>query len=657
MTLDALRKVMRPKVEGTIYLNELFSQNTLDFFVVFSSATSINGNPGQSAYSAANLFMAALAEQRRRQGLAASVMHIGPIFGIGYIAQAIDETTIFAESTMRSGGYMATSEYDFHQLFAEAVLAGMPGSHAPFEIVSGFRHADSNSLSPPLWLLSPMMSHFIRNHGSTEQAASSASMISVKAQLATARNPDEVFKIVQSAFYAKAESLFQLDSIETSEMDLSSTSLSRMGIDSLSAVEIRGWFLQTMEVNIPVLKILNNASIGELVGIATDSIIAKTTKSSEQTGREEISKNDGGELAPDPLLTTGFLRNNPSETLLGHASNTFALSFSQEMFWFLWSSLSDKSSLNHTGWARIKGKIRVEDLKHAALSMGIHHQILRARFFKQGNVPVQSIMETSRLKLEHRQIKGEHEVQGAAQVLNAAVLDVEQGDSVRLLLLSVSPTTHFLVFAIHPLVMDGFSFQIFLTQLMGLYSNPHLELPMRQYLEHAEKQHKDFESGLFDQELQFWKAEFSTMPPPLPVLKLSSLNTRPRLSVYENETAVLRITKETRSLIQTVCRRYSVTAFHFYLATFRALLERYTEDSSDIVVGVGDANRTEDDMMDVIGPFINLLPVRLRTRSNTKFEDLLEHARLQTLGALQSSRIPFQVLLSRYKDFIPYYAV
>lgn len=76
-------KVTRPKVEGSIYLDELFQDTSLDFFVFFSSLAAVTGNLGQSNYSAANCFMSGLAEQRRQKGLAASVINIGPVLESG----------------------------------------------------------------------------------------------------------------------------------------------------------------------------------------------------------------------------------------------------------------------------------------------------------------------------------------------------------------------------------------------------------------------------------------------------------------------------------------------------------------------------------------------------------------------------------------------
>ena len=45
---DQLRRVLEPKAKGAQYLHELAQGLALDFFVMFSSATTLFGNPGQA---------------------------------------------------------------------------------------------------------------------------------------------------------------------------------------------------------------------------------------------------------------------------------------------------------------------------------------------------------------------------------------------------------------------------------------------------------------------------------------------------------------------------------------------------------------------------------------------------------------------------------
>jgi NADPH:quinone reductase-like Zn-dependent oxidoreductase/acyl carrier protein len=85
--LDAARflRVLRPKLDGAWNLHELTRNLPLDLFILFSSATTLLGNPGQANYVAANAAVEALAALRRCQGLAACAITWGPIADVGVL--------------------------------------------------------------------------------------------------------------------------------------------------------------------------------------------------------------------------------------------------------------------------------------------------------------------------------------------------------------------------------------------------------------------------------------------------------------------------------------------------------------------------------------------------------------------------------------------
>ncbi|MCS1407962.1 MAG: Polyketide synthase PksN [Verrucomicrobia subdivision 3 bacterium] len=64
--VDEFRSVLRPKVAGAVHLDEAWGGRELDFFVMFSSAAAIAGNPGQADYATANAFLDAFARRRER---------------------------------------------------------------------------------------------------------------------------------------------------------------------------------------------------------------------------------------------------------------------------------------------------------------------------------------------------------------------------------------------------------------------------------------------------------------------------------------------------------------------------------------------------------------------------------------------------------------
>jgi NADPH:quinone reductase-like Zn-dependent oxidoreductase/acyl carrier protein len=82
-----LTAVFAPKIKGALNLHQFTKTLALDFFVLYSSATTFFGNPGQANYVAANYFLEALAAHRRACGLPATSAGWGPIDDVGYLAR------------------------------------------------------------------------------------------------------------------------------------------------------------------------------------------------------------------------------------------------------------------------------------------------------------------------------------------------------------------------------------------------------------------------------------------------------------------------------------------------------------------------------------------------------------------------------------------
>jgi acyl carrier protein len=107
MTQQQLQTVMAPKIKGAWNLHKLTENLSLDFFVMYSSATTYVGNPGQANYVAANSYLESLASYRQSNNLPASYAAWGAISDVGFLARN-EETKEALQS--RLGGHALNSD-------------------------------------------------------------------------------------------------------------------------------------------------------------------------------------------------------------------------------------------------------------------------------------------------------------------------------------------------------------------------------------------------------------------------------------------------------------------------------------------------------------------------------------------------------------------
>lgn len=193
LSYENMMAVLDPKVTGTQLLDELFYDTPLDFFIVMSSLTSVVGNSGQSNYTAANMFMVALAEQRRRRGVAGSAIAISSLIGIGYVERSSDfDAEYFAKI-----GYRNISEPDLHQLFAEAILVGRPGCPDSSEITTGLEPFFPERNAKAQFFEDIRFNHFIKDRQDGQDLGSKGSILSIRMQLAEATTKDDAATIIK----------------------------------------------------------------------------------------------------------------------------------------------------------------------------------------------------------------------------------------------------------------------------------------------------------------------------------------------------------------------------------------------------------------------------------------------------------------------------
>lgn len=199
--------------------------------------------------------MSGLAAQRRSHGLAASVLDIGVLYGIGYVNR-IEGAEIYA--SLRRQGYLPISEHDVHDMFTEAVAASKPECGSLVQISTGLNRWSPNAQNPLPWHRDARFSHH-RALNNKESAGKNiaGSSETIKGLLNASQDKASIVDHLQKAFSAHLETMLHL-----AQGSLDPTvAIIDLGVDSLAAVEIRTWFLKEVGKDMPVLKVLGGASV------------------------------------------------------------------------------------------------------------------------------------------------------------------------------------------------------------------------------------------------------------------------------------------------------------------------------------------------------------------------------------------------------------
>ncbi|KAF7587612.1 hypothetical protein BBP40_006993 [Aspergillus hancockii] len=663
MSLEQFQRVLRPKVEGTKLLDELFHDTPLDFFIATSSIIAAIGWTGQANYAAANLFMTALMYQRKQRGVPGSAIGIPAVRGIGYAAQG-DNFDFDAFSALR---YVPASEQDVWTLFAEAIHSGRPDSAEEAELQAGIDYMPTNLSLPRGHMRDIKLSHYMLDQNISAGPEDQGHGAQVKAQLDRAKAPEEIHGIIRDAFVTHLKRILQIpveDSIEES------VPLIELGIDSLVAVLIRTWFLKELDVDIPFLKILSGGSISTLLDATMASYASLATKgltsTSSVTSAEECNTGSSSSHASSatypltPITPTSDDGDGSRVGLqmeVGSDSKKLTchqpMSFGQARFWFLQEYLADKTSLNFSVSLCMRGPLRLDMFERAVEEVIGRHDALRLCFFwsdGDARVPLQGTMANSLICLEKKQVHSEQEAKQELDHLQCHVYDLEKGVTVRLLLLTISDTHHYFLIGCHHIALDGPSVQLLISELNTIYSGKGQSLaslpPHSQYLEFATQQRRAYESGAMESDLEFFRREIPKNPRPIDLFPFAKISSRMVMEQHKSYRATMRLQPTAAKRVKKVARRLGCTSFHVYLSVLQTLIWRLLPDTDAFFVGISDSNRVDQAFMNTLGCLINILPIKCsRDKVSQRLGDMIRTTRDRVFEALQHSKVPFDVLL------------
>ncbi|MEM7132773.1 MAG: type I polyketide synthase [Chloroflexota bacterium] len=245
-------RVMAPKVAGALNLHAATLEQPLDFFVMFSSISSLIGNVGQGNYVAANAFLDGFAHYRRAQGLPATTINLGVLAEVGVVAR--DEQI---EQLLSSAGISGFTTQQVLQAL-ETIIERKPVQVGLFDV-----DWQQQRKSNPRLAQSSRFAHFMQ--GDIQANGSGTALLAELRTLA----PEERLAFVANRVRDGLAAVLQLP-VEKIDLDQKSNLL---GVDSLMALELKQKLDSEFGVEIPTMQLLNGPTVTQMAQILLREVV------------------------------------------------------------------------------------------------------------------------------------------------------------------------------------------------------------------------------------------------------------------------------------------------------------------------------------------------------------------------------------------------
>ncbi len=325
------------------------------------------------------------------------------------------------------------------------------------------------------------------------------------------------------------------------------------------------------------------------------------------------------------------------------------LSYAQERQWFLWQLEPESAAYHIPAALRLRGGLDVVALQRSFERLAQRHESLRTRFRQEGLRTVQVVDADGQLQVSRHNLANvdDASLRAAVEAEMARPFDLRTDALLRISLFEVAPNDHVLVMVQHHIVSDGWSMQLMVEELVQLYAaysqGREAALPALpiQYPDYAVWQREWMEAGERERQLAYW---IGLLGGEQPVLELPFDRPRPAEQSFRGARLEFELGAERARRLKALAQRQGASTFMLLLASFQALLYRYS-GQSDIRVGVPVANRNRVETERLIGFFVNTQVLKADIDGQMGFDRLLHQVRQRSLEAQAHQDLPFEQLV------------
>jgi Condensation domain len=318
----------------------------------------------------------------------------------------------------------------------------------------------------------------------------------------------------------------------------------------------------------------------------------------------------------------------------------YKLSSAQKRLYFLYAVDNNMIAYNISHVIRLKGDLNIDRLCETFKKLITRHESLRTSFVEIDGEPVQKVSEYINFHVDRFTA---NEV-NLSQIINQFIRPFNLGESplLRAGVIELTQEEHVLMIDMPHIISDGVSGSILVKEFTALYKDEPLEPLKLQYKDFSEwEQSNDFQLRMARHK-RFWLDDFSDT---IAVLELPTDFTRPLERKYEGGCLDISIGMEDVYKLKKIGEEAGCTLFIVLLSVYYVLLSKMS-GQGDIVIGINTTGRQHADVENVIGLFVNTIPVRTIEKEQINFSELLASIRSKVISCLDHQSYPYEQLLS-----------
>jgi amino acid adenylation domain-containing protein len=329
------------------------------------------------------------------------------------------------------------------------------------------------------------------------------------------------------------------------------------------------------------------------------------------------------------------------------------LSLMQQRVWYLEQLQLGRTVFNVPSAHRLHGPLDIDALGRAFAALVQRQTVLRTAIGTVGDAPAQIVSDhvDTAIPLEDLSAVAaeQREPRLAARIESeiAQVFDLTRAPLFRIRLFRLAPDDHVLFFMAHHIIWDGWSFDLFYEEIAALYAAQLAGVPATRPLPAVSYAdftvwHRDWLTGPeLTRQLDHWRGKLAGAPD---ALDLPTDHPRPAVQSGDGATAWLSLPDATTAALRAVGLREGATLFMTLLGAWSALLHQLTRQP-ELVIGTPVRGRNLPELEQVMGFFVNALPLRLRIDPDASFLELLRRIRTEVIDAFGAQDVPFEHLV------------